>query len=112
MRRTLLLSAIGAGFILLFASQGAWAAKQDKVDVCHKPGVVEEVSEACDLGNGEEGCATVTTSEGRIISVSGNAVPAHLAHGDAVEFDTSDDDARACFVTTTSECGECPDEDD
>ena len=63
MRRAFALFSVLA-ILAMFPLSHVWADKEKKVDICHI------------TGNGS----------GHVINVSGNAIPAHLAHGDCLNF--------------------------
>jgi hypothetical protein len=84
MKRLACLSAIAAFLLALPLLHLAHSKPATKVDVCH----VNSANDTLDLG--DEGVYAF----GRVISVSENAVPAHLNHGDSLAFFTFDKDDR------------------
>ena len=71
------------GFIVALPLSHAFGAKADKVQICH----VNSANDTLDLG-----FATIVF--GTVIEVSGNAVPAHEAHGDSTAFEPMEEDFR------------------
>ena len=81
MKRLLVILCVVGFVVALPMSHLAFAAKADKVDICH-------VTDSLD-GLGPDG--NVTLIVGHVINVSGNAVDAHVAHGDSLVINDIDD---------------------
>ena len=76
MRKTVIVLMVLAALLLVLPVGGAVAKPAPKVDICHVNGANTPL---VDVVPG------LTMYFGQVISVSENALPAHLAHGDAVD---------------------------
>jgi len=76
MKRMLVLFCVVAFLIALPMSHSVFAGKADKVAICH----LNSANDVIDLG------PFGVIAFGKEIEVSGNALDAHLAHGDSVDY--------------------------
>lgn len=82
MKRLLIMLCVVAFLAALPLSHIALAAPAEKVLICH-------VNSANDLVNGHWWLVG-----GRVIEVAESAVPAHLAHGDSLDYEIMDEEFR------------------